>query len=44
MESISFTYEEPEKIHARSAERIKLGKYVLECSSVNTKVRTVAFY
>ena len=41
MESISFTYDEPQMVTLGPGEKTPLGKYVLECSSVNTKTKTV---
>ncbi|HMK65522.1 MAG TPA: hypothetical protein VK564_06985 [Thermodesulfobacteriota bacterium] len=42
MESVSFTYKEPEMVTLGPGEKAPLGKFVLECRSVNTKDKTVS--
>ena len=41
IEAISFTYEKPEEVLVARGERVPLGEYTLECTSVNTRARTV---
>jgi hypothetical protein len=41
IESISFSYERPEEIAMSSGDRVQLGAYTLECTSVNTIAKTV---
>jgi hypothetical protein len=41
IEAISFTYEKPEEVTIGPGERIPLGRYTLECASVDTRTKTV---
>jgi hypothetical protein len=41
IEAISFSYEKPKEAVMESGEKIQLGNYMLECTSVNAKAMTV---
>jgi hypothetical protein len=42
IEAISFSYMKPEEAALGSGEKIEVGDYILECTSVNTVARTVS--